>query len=397
MAASLSDAGYRVTLVGRRADGLADDEWLRGYRLLRCLPRLRPDAASRLPRLPGIAAQTERGGTALQRALREGPGRLLQAARYLWAARRTARAVADALGPADVWQAEGLVMLPVALHLRARLGGRAIYDSVEIHADAGGFARLPRPWRRLLAWRERRWAAAADAVLTVSRAYAEVLAGRFGRAPVIVMNCPPRWRPPIPSPRRFHEVLDLPPETAVVLFHGNVFRSRGIEQLLDAIALVPEAVLVVLGWGPLFEVYRDRARGLPHASCIHFLPGVPPTELLEWVASADVAAMPIPGDTLNLRLTTPNKLFEAIAAGVPVVVSDLPGMRAIVAGTGAGLSCDPADAVDVARSIRAILEAPPEERAAYHRRCLEAAAGTFNWERQAATYLDVLRDLGARG
>ena len=50
-----------------------------------------------------------------------------------------------------------------------------------------------------------------------------------------------------------------------------------------------------------------------------------PTELLDWVAAADVVAMPIQPSTLNHRLTTPNKLFEALAAGVPVVASDLPG------------------------------------------------------------------------
>jgi glycosyltransferase involved in cell wall biosynthesis len=98
--------------------------------------------------------------------------------------------------------------------------------------------------------------------------------------------------------------------------------------------------------------------------------------------------MPIQGMTLNHRLTTPNKLFEAMAVGVPVVASDLPGMAAIVEGTGCGVLCDPADPSDVARAIRALLDATPDEQAARRSRTLAAADGTYSWEAQAEVLLD---------
>ena len=63
---------------------------------------------------------------------------------------------------------------------------------------------------------------------------------------------------------------------------------------------------------------------------VHVLPAVPPDELCAWVASADVGVMAIQPSTLNHRLSTPNKLFECLAAGVPVVASDFPEMRRIV-------------------------------------------------------------------
>src|SRR5438128_690851 len=75
----------------------------------------------------------------------------------------------------------------------------------------------------------------------------------------------------------------------------------------------------------------------PAPDRIHVLPAVAPADLHDWVASADVVAMPIQPSTLNHRLTTPNKLFEAMAAGVPVVASDLPGMATIVTETGCGV------------------------------------------------------------
>ncbi len=398
MTRSLVDAGCTVTWIARAAPDLPQRELREGWQVLRVPappgPRWLP-----APRLPG-AESVPGTGSPLRRLVVEGPGRLLQALRYELVARRWAASVERAAPPADLWQADGLVMLPIALRLRARRGGRVLYDSLEIHVESGRFARLPRAWRVLLARRERAWARAADAVITVSAPYADALAPRLGLRPAIVMNCPPA--PPVPAPgeaggpprpRRFHDLLGLPPGAPVVLYHGYLFPHRGIERLFEAIGAIPGAHLVVMGFGPRFDAYREQAAALPHADRVHVVPGVPPASLLEWVASADVAAMPIEGNTLNHRLTTPNKLFEALAAGVPVVASDLPGMAAILGETGAGLTCRPDDAAEVARAVRAILEAPEETRAAYRARALAAARGTYNWERQAEAYLAVVRSL----
>ena len=121
---------------------------------------------------------------------------------------------------------------------------------------------------------------------------------------------------------------------------------------------------------------------------VRIMPAVPPDALLGWVAAADVVAMPIQPSTLNHRLTTPNKLFEAMAVGVPVVASDLPGMAPIVRETGCGVVCDPTDPAAIAAAIRSILDAPAEERRAYRDRALAAAHGTYCWERQVEVLLE---------
>ena len=91
--------------------------------------------------------------------------------------------------------------------------------------------------------------------------------------------------------------------------------------------------------------------------------------------------MPIQPTTLNHRLTTPNKLFEAITAGVPVVASDLPGMAPIVRETGCGIVVDPRDPGAIAAAIREILDGPPERRVAIMDG-LGRARETYSWERQ---------------
>jgi hypothetical protein len=61
-----------------------------------------------------------------------------------------------------------MITLPVALALRRRLGGRVVYDARDLQVESSRFARLPGPWRRVLARREREWARSADATLTVN-------------------------------------------------------------------------------------------------------------------------------------------------------------------------------------------------------------------------------------
>jgi glycosyltransferase involved in cell wall biosynthesis len=205
--------------------------------------------------------------------------------------------------------------------------------------------------------------------------------------PLIVMNCSFRYRPPEPRERRFHERFGLAPDRDVVLYHGGLFPERGIEQLLLAIATVPTADLVLMGYGALEAELPRLIAASPAADRIHVMRAVPPEELHDWVAAADVAAMPIQPSTLNHRLTTPNKLFEAMAAGVPVVASDLPGMATIVRETRCGVLCDPGDPGSIAGAIRTILEGPPDERRAYGERGARAARDTYSWEAQVAGLL----------
>jgi glycosyltransferase involved in cell wall biosynthesis len=103
--------------------------------------------------------------------------------------------------------------------------------------------------------------------------------------------------------------------------------------------------------------------------------------------------MAIQPTTLNHRHTTPQKLFESFASGVPVVASDLPGMAAIVRATDAGVLCDPTSPGSIARAIETIVAAPAAEREAMRARALRAAHERYNWEAQVQTLFGVYREL----
>ncbi len=136
----------------------------------------------------------------------------------------------------------------------------------------------------------------------------------------------------------------------------------------------------------------------PVADRVHVLAAVPPDVLIDWVRDADVAVMPIRDSTLNHRLSTPNKLFEALAAGVPIVASDLPEMRRIVMDDPAGplgLLCDPTDPASIAGAIADLLGRPAADRAALRERCRTAARDRWNWETESARLVALYADLAA--
>ncbi|HEX5147783.1 MAG TPA: glycosyltransferase, partial [Candidatus Limnocylindrales bacterium] len=298
---------------------------------------------------------------------------------------------------ADLYHGMAYMGISVALALGHRHRAKVVYDSRDIYMVAANLARLRGPIKAVLARMERGWARAADRVFTVNQPYATELARRFGVAmPVIVMNCSYRFDAPDPKPRLFHERLGLDPEARVVLYQGGFSVGRGVEQLMQAIHDVPNAVLVVMGYGAL-EVDFLAAAALPeNRDRIHVLPAVPPTELLDWVASADVVGVLFQHDTLNNFLSTPNKFLEAMAAGVPSVCSDHPGMGPIARETGCGVPVDPADIGAIAAAIRTLVDEAPEARAARRRRILAAAHDTYNWEHQVGSLLDEYTRLTGR-
>ena len=300
------------------------------------------------------------------------------------ASQRAGAVAAIAPESPDVIHAMGLMGLPVGLALRDRFGGALIYDARDLYVDAGNLARLPSPFRRLARALERRWARAADRVVTVNDVLADLLRDRLECArPLVVLNASGIRLADQERPRRFHDALGLPAETPIVLYQGGFSPGRGIPELIDAMAEVPGAHLVLLGYGRLEEGLRARVARRPHlAARVSILPAVAPGELLEWVASADVVAIPIQGETLNHRLATPNKLFEALATGVPVVASDLPGMAPIVRELDAGVLVDPTRPASIAAGIRALLDPPPDARAATRARIRAAAAERYDWPSQ---------------
>jgi glycosyltransferase involved in cell wall biosynthesis len=398
IARSLVGRGDTVTIYSRRRPGLPAEEAVDGYRVVR-MPLSAGDAAALREGSPRKPAPSP----SLVGRLRRIAWRGLGAVRTLWMRwsdrvpvihrfrmfplrpHEWAGWFERGVEPHEVWHGMWAPSLPALERVRAKHGGVTLYDPRDVFLRSRIFSRMPRWQRALLTGFERRWAQRADAVIQVSEPYAEMTARDLGLAPLpIVRNCPDRWDPPVPRPDRIRERLGLPSSTRIVLYQGLFVVDRGIEQAMDAILEVPDAVLVLMGFGNLEDHYRGLAASARYAGRVLVIDAVPPQELLLWSASSDVMVMLYQPSTENHEFVTPQKLWEAMSAGVPVVASDLPGFRSIVPAVDCGVLVDPTDPAAVTRGIRSLLDLGDEGLRAVGDRGLRAAHATYNWEAQFA-------------
>ena len=403
-AASLRDDGHAVTIVGiarPEAPREVEREPRDGFEIVRVpLPRWRhwwrwlraPSRIWSMIRTRSIHAREGERMDALD-----------WLAMWRFATLGWARAAARIAGPADVYHGHDLTGLPAAVFAR-RLhnpAARLVYDSHELYVDSAATVGRPAWAVNWLRRREREWSSEADALVTVSDGYADHLRPRLGIANVVVVhNCPPRPTGPFERTNVVRESLGLAPETRVVLYTGGLRAGRGVREL--ALAMLEPGLedvhLGYLGFGPLAPDVADLASDPDYGGRIHLLPPVAPLDVVRWVSSVDVAGMAIQATNRSYELSTPNKMFEAFAAGVPVAGSDFPGFRSIVAENPdgpLGELFDPASPASIAAAIRRILELPLEEYAAMAERARRAAVERWNWETESAKLIALYRELAA--
>ena len=416
IARTLDGLGYAVEIACVAGPGLPAVEDGEGYVLRRYVPSSRWLGRSSLGR-PNARGGT--GETPLDthvRARSSAPasrmvGRVARTAaavrRWLWwphTVRGWWRTLANELAPADLYHACGSLTIAPALAARRRTpfgpsGRRAvvIYDAIDDVFESNNVLDMPRPIRAWHGRRETAWARAADAVVTVNEPLAERLGARWRRQITAIPNYP-EPRPPQPAadsgPDLIRAELGIPSAMRIVLFQGRLGPRLGLDAAAEGVLLVRDAALVLLGFGRGFE--RERAVDAdPRFAGRHFtIPARHPDELLAWTASADVALIPLPPVSVNQRLSSPNKFWEALAAGTPVVVpAGLTYIADLVRTDDLGVVARSESAEDLATALHTVLETGPAATVARRARIAALADERFSWPVAAERYGAVVAGL----
>lgn len=217
--------------------------------------------------------------------------------------------------------AQNLFVLPMAHALARRTGAVFAYNAHELETETIASKGLRRKVQRLI---ERRYIRKADVVSVVNEPIAQWYRSAYpGVEPVVVTNSP------VDSGERvdLRTRLSVPDDALLYIHVGFITTGRSVPLILDVFSRHPEAHVVFLGDGALRPEVERAAEEFPN---IHWLPSVAPDEVVAHVRGADVGLCLIEHSCLSMALSTPNKLMEALKAGIPPLCSDLVEARRIL-------------------------------------------------------------------
>lgn len=281
-------------------------------------------------------------------------------------------------------------LIPIGLMLQVR-GKQVVYD---IHEDVPRVllsrTYLPKWARRTIGWLVERIERMACRRFSALVAATPAIATRFeqiSRRAVVVQNFPREEELGRPVGSAWSQRHDA------VAYPGLIAHNRGIREMVDAMGMLSEksgATLELAGWYDSGEIEKELSclAGWKRVNVLGILDREEIALLLARVRAGLVLFHP----EERFKVAYPIKMFEYMAAGIPVIASDFPLWRRIIEEAGCGLLVDPLNPIVIAEAIDFLLT-HPEEAEAMGRRGREAVEQHYNWRTEEKKLLRLYADL----
>tara|TARA_R110001632_G_scaffold232806_1_gene374678 strand:- start:36509 stop:37633 length:1125 start_codon:yes stop_codon:yes gene_type:complete len=173
----------------------------------------------------------------------------------------------------------------------------------------------------------------------------------------------------------------------IILYQGSVNVGRGLELMIDTIHLLEDYILVIIGDGDISTKLIEKVNTLDLKNCVKFLGRINPDELKNLTSNTTVG-MSLEEDLgLNYRYALPNKLFDYIHAEVPMVVSNLPEMKAIIKKYAIGEVLIDRTPISLASTIKTMA-------AKNYKKELIEAKKQLNWALEKEKLISIISPLG---
>lgn len=185
---------------------------------------------------------------------------------------------------------------------------------------------------------------------------------------------------------RLREEFGISEEKKIFLYQGMISGGRGIELLLEAFRVRSDerAVLVIMGHGALEGVVKAASNAQTN---VFFKESVPYESIYEYTGSADVGLNTPQNHCLSYYYCLPNKLFEYIQSGIPILTNDLPDCRSLVLEYGIGDVIMRFDSTGINEAIDRMLATSFD----IYKVNLERARELFHWDEEVKNLIDAYK------
>lgn len=197
----------------------------------------------------------------------------------------------------------------------------------------------------------------------------------------------------LPTKEEARRALGIEPSVTLLVYTGQLMAWKGMDALVPVFGRLPDGVHLALVGG--FKEDLERLTPLlpaGHEKRVTFVGQVPHERVLTWLAAADAGVLPTSAKfAIGKRFTSPLKLFEYMAAGLPVIASDVPSSREIVNGRN-GLFFEPDSGPSFLEAVGGFLRLSPGEK----RRLSETAradAQPFSWKKRGESIARFLQSI----
>ncbi len=281
-------------------------------------------------------------------------------------------------------------LLPAYIISRIK-GKRLVYDCHEYFTEAEGLTGRSFPkriWEKIEGWIFPK----LKYVFCVNETVANIYTAKYDVPIRVVRNIPFLESNQVQVSRR---ELGLPEDKKIVLLQGAyIDPDRGGAELVESVKYTQAVLLLIIGAGRDIENLKQKVKELNLEADVKFMPRMPFAELRKYTAVSDLGISIDKPVHLNYTYSLPNKLFDYIHAGIPVLVSNLPELKRIVNNWQVGMVLDEVTPHKVAAAIMEALQSP--EYGMWKTNCVSARK-ELNWQKESEiireVYSAIERDL----
>ena len=224
-------------------------------------------------------------------------------------------------------------------------------------------------------------------VITVNESVADLYKNEYNKDLIVIKNYPLAIEP---TSIKSKEALGIPAETRVILYQGAVNVNRGLEEAVEAMQWIDNAVLVIVGGGNAFPSLEKMVASQAHSDRIILKGWLPFPELIHFTMNADVGLAIEKDDSLNYKYSLSNKVFDYIHSELPILSSRLVENEQIMARWEIGAFIDNHEPKHIGKKLTYMLS--DETARSIWAKNLIAAKKAYSWEHQKDDLLNAYRD-----